>query len=45
VIDIKLISEGPGSNLTIRDVVLHVTVNAEGEVTASVDNVTTGECQ
>jgi hypothetical protein len=45
VIDIKLISEGPDSNLTIRDVVVHVTVNAEGEVTASVDNVTTGECQ
>jgi hypothetical protein len=44
-IDIKLISEGDSSNLTIRDVLLHVTVNADGTVTASIDNVTTGDCQ
>jgi hypothetical protein len=44
-IDIKLISEGASSNLTIRDVLVHVTVNADGTVTASIDNVTVGECQ
>jgi hypothetical protein len=46
VIDIKLISEGPGSsNLTIRNALLHITVNAEGVVTATVDNLITSECQ
>jgi hypothetical protein len=44
-IDIKLISEGASSNLTIRDVLLHVTVNADGTVTATIDDVTLGECQ
>jgi hypothetical protein len=44
-IDIKLISAGESSNLTIRDVLLHVTVNAAGETTASIDKLTTGECQ
>jgi hypothetical protein len=44
-IDIHLISAGASSNLTIRDVLVHVTVNADGTVTASIDNVTTGECQ
>jgi hypothetical protein len=45
VIDIKLISEGASSNLTIRDALIHTTVNANGTVTATIDNVTLGECQ
>jgi hypothetical protein len=45
VIDIKLISQGASSNLTIRDVLFHVTVNAGGTVTASIDKLATTECQ
>jgi hypothetical protein len=45
VVDIKLISEGSASNLTIRDAVFHVTTNADGVVTASVDRLTVAECQ
>jgi hypothetical protein len=45
VIDIKLISQGASSNLTIRDVLIHVTVNANGTTTASIDSITTGDCQ
>jgi hypothetical protein len=44
-IDIKLISEGSSSNLTIRDALLHVTVNANGTVTAMIDSLALGECQ
>jgi hypothetical protein len=44
-IDIKLISEGSSSNLTIRDALVHVTVNADGSVTASIDNLVVGKCQ
>lgn len=45
VIDIKLIAEGSASNLTIRDVLIHTTVNADGTTTATVDNMSVGECQ
>jgi hypothetical protein len=45
VVDIKLISEGSASNLTIRDVLFHVTTNADGTVTASVDRITVADCQ
>jgi hypothetical protein len=45
VVDIKLISEGSASNLTIRDVVFHVTTNADGVVTTSVDRISVAECQ
>jgi hypothetical protein len=44
-IDIKLISEGASSNLTIRDALVHVTVNPDGTVTATIDHLTLGECQ
>jgi hypothetical protein len=33
VIDIKLIAEGSAGNLTIRDVLIHSTTNADGTVT------------
>jgi hypothetical protein len=45
VIDIKLISEGSTSNLTSRFVLIHTTINANGTVTATIDNMTLGECQ
>ena len=45
VVDIKLISEGSASNLTIRNVLFHVTTNADGTVTASVDRITVADCQ
>jgi hypothetical protein len=45
VVDIKLISEGSASNLTIRDVLFHITTNADGTVTASVDRITVADCQ
>jgi hypothetical protein len=44
-IDIKLVAEGSASNLTIRDALVHVTVNANGVETASIDNLTLAECQ
>jgi hypothetical protein len=44
-INIMLISEGGSSNLTIRDALLHVTVNANGTVTASIDHLALAECQ
>jgi len=44
VIDIKLIAEGSASNLTIRDVLIHTTVNADGTTTATIDNVSVGVC-
>jgi hypothetical protein len=45
VIDIKLIAEGSADNLTIRDVLIHSTTNADGTVTANIDNMTIGECR
>jgi hypothetical protein len=45
VVDIKLISEGSASNLTIRNVLFHVTTNADGTVTASIDRITVADCQ
>lgn len=45
VIDIKLIAEGSASNLTIRDVLIHTTVNADGTTTSTVDNISVGVCQ
>jgi hypothetical protein len=45
VIDIKLIAEGSASNLTIREVLIHTTINAEGTITATIDKMTVGECQ
>jgi hypothetical protein len=44
-IDIKLISEGASSNLTIRDALVHVTVSATGDVTATIDHLVLGACQ
>jgi hypothetical protein len=44
-IDIRLISEGSSSNFTIRDALVHVTIDANGSVTASIDNLAVGECQ
>ena len=44
-IDIKLISEGSSDNLVIRDALIHATINADGVVTAAIDNLTVGECR
>jgi len=45
VIDIKLIAEGSASNLTIQNVLIHTTTNADGTVTSTIDNMTSGTCQ
>lgn len=34
----RIIRQGPGNNLLVREA-LHVTVNAKGDITATVDNL------